>query len=198
MSAIGSMISNHPFLEGLKPEHVAVLAATASEVAFDPGAIIFRERESASCFYLVTAGEIAIEAHGRASQHDVRIDTVIANEVLGWSWLFAPYCWHFQARAVTAVEAVCIDAATLLVRCESDRELGFEVMKRMTQTLIRRLQHARQIVVELDTAMSRGSERESAARSESAFAGPLTVRANLSVRRYDSSPARGTGKVDGK
>ena len=30
------------------------------------------------------------------------IETLEAGEVVGWSWLFPPYRWHFDARALDA------------------------------------------------------------------------------------------------
>ena len=37
------------------------------------------------------------------------IETIEAGEVLGWSWLFPPYRWHFDARALAPVRATAFD-----------------------------------------------------------------------------------------
>jgi hypothetical protein len=35
-----------------------------------------------------------------------KIETLGTGDVLGWSWLFPPYYWHFDARAVTPTKAI--------------------------------------------------------------------------------------------
>ena len=56
----------------------------------------------------------------------VTIETIEAGEVLGWSWLFPPYRWHFDARALSVVRATGFDGACLREKCESDPALGYD------------------------------------------------------------------------
>ena len=66
------------------------------------------------------------------------IETIDAGEVVGWSWLFPPYRWHFDARAVDAdVRAIAFDGACLRGKCEDDPALGYELMKRFAQVMHR-------------------------------------------------------------
>jgi CRP-like cAMP-binding protein len=73
----------------------------------------------------------------------VVIETLEAGEVVGWSWLFAPYRWHFDARALSLVRATSFDGACLRGKAESDPKLGYELMSRFAQVMIRRLQWTR-------------------------------------------------------
>ena len=66
-----------------------------------------------------------------------------AGEVCGWSWLFPPYHWHFDARAVEPTEAIFFYGTRLREQCENDHDLGYELMKRMASVIIRRLQTTR-------------------------------------------------------
>jgi len=150
MQTIERIIRNHPFLIGLKPQHLAVICGVASEVRFKPEDIILREREPAFHAYLLVSGKVNIEVHSRATHRDVVVDTLHAGDVLGWSWLFAPFCWHFQARAVEPVHAITLDGAALLVRCEEDHELGYALTKRLTHLLVRRIEAARRAIIQLD------------------------------------------------
>ncbi len=63
--------------------------------------------------------------------------------MLGWSWLFAPYRWHFDARALTAVRATASTRACLRQKCDEDPALGYELMGRFAQVVIERLQWTR-------------------------------------------------------
>jgi CRP/FNR family transcriptional regulator, cyclic AMP receptor protein len=109
---------------------------------FNPGQVLFHEGDPANQFYLIESGRIALEAHEPADG-TVLIETVGAGEVLGWSWLFPPFVWHFQARAVEPTKAVVLSGAHLLVAAERNHEFGYELMKRVAQVVIERLQFTR-------------------------------------------------------
>jgi CRP/FNR family cyclic AMP-dependent transcriptional regulator len=85
---------------------------------------------------------VAVESHEPGAA-DRLVQLLEAGDALGWSWLFPPYEWHFQARAVEPTRAVVFNAAHLLVACEKDHDLGYDLMKRMAQVVIRRLQATR-------------------------------------------------------
>jgi CRP-like cAMP-binding protein len=135
-------VMEHPFFTGMRPQYLDILAASATEVKFAAGQIIFREDEPASQFYLIGKGRVCLEAH-EVADGTVPIQTVGPGEVLGWSWLFPPFAWHVQARAIEPVEAVVLDGAHLLVTAEKDKTFGYELMKRVCQVVIHRLQATR-------------------------------------------------------
>ena len=71
------------------------------------------------------------------------IETLEDDEIVGWSWLFEPYRWHFDGRAVGAVRAIEFDAACLRGKSDADHELGYALMQRFAHTMIVRLQSTR-------------------------------------------------------
>jgi hypothetical protein len=71
------------------------------------------------------------------------IETIADGDLLGWSWLFPPYVWHFSARAVEPTAAIFFYGTVLREYCEKDHALGFELFKRMSEVMTRRLQSAR-------------------------------------------------------
>jgi hypothetical protein len=77
------------------------------------------------------------------------IETIESGEVIGWSWLFEPYRWHFDARALTVVRATAFDGACLRGKCEADPALGYALMSRFAQVLIERLQWTRLRLLDL-------------------------------------------------
>jgi CRP-like cAMP-binding protein len=77
------------------------------------------------------------------------VQTLGAGDVLGWSWLFPPFAWHFQARAIEPASAVALSGASLLVNAERNHDFGYELMKRVAQVVIRRLQAARKQLLDL-------------------------------------------------
>ncbi len=135
-------IADHPLFKGISPEHLSVLSEGAREKVFEPGTIILSAGQPAYHLYLIEDGKIAIQTPAAASA-DAPLKTLGAGEVLGWSWLFAPYTWHLQARALERTRTVCLDGGHLVARCEADHRLGYELMKRISQIVISRLQSAR-------------------------------------------------------
>jgi len=63
--------------------------------------------------------------------------------VLGWSWLVSPYRWHFSARVVEETRAIALDAKCLRGKCETDHELGYELLNRVLHVVEQRLQSTR-------------------------------------------------------
>lgn len=148
MPSVKPSISAHPFLRSLSPEYVEILTGCAQDQAFPAGEVIFREGDIADRFYLILEGRIALESHVPPSGH-LTVQNLGPDDVLGWSWLFPPYVWHFQARALEPTRVVVFNGAHLLVACERNHEFGYDLMKRLSQVLIRRLQAAQTQFVNL-------------------------------------------------
>lgn len=142
MTTVAEILSDAPFFAGLTPDILDLVAGCGSNVQFEQGALIFREGEQADAFYLLRHGSVAIEAYAPNSGPLV-IETLEAGEVLGWSWLFAPHRWHFDAHALTPVRATAFDGACLRGKCDADPQLGYELVSRFAATLIERLQWTR-------------------------------------------------------
>lgn len=140
-------ITRHPFFDGMKPEHLAVLVEGAKEVQFGPGNLIFQEGEPAAHFYLIQSGRIALEAREQGST--VLMQTLTAGDVLGWSWLFPPFGWHFQARAIESSSVIMLNGARLLIAAEHNHDFGYELMKRVSRLVINRLQATRKGLLDL-------------------------------------------------
>jgi len=140
-------LAKQPFLAGLSERQLGILADNSMPAAFKPDEFIFLEGDPANRFYLILEGEVALEApidEAGFRKGAVPIETVRAGNVLGWSWLFPPYYWHFDARAMTPVKAIFFYGTTLREQCERDHDLGYELMKRLSEVVINRLQMTRQ------------------------------------------------------
>lgn len=140
-------VAAHPFLLALSEHHVRLLADCAVRVVFESGQIIFREDETANRFYLIERGEIVLEST-TAGGAAIAIDTIRNGDLLGWSWLFSPYVWRFTARATKPTTAIFFYGTILREYCEKDHTLGYELLKRMSAVMTRRLQSARARFVE--------------------------------------------------
>ena len=142
METLEGLLAEHEFFRGLGPEDVALFTECASNVRFEAGDYIFREGQPADRFYAVRHGRVALEVYvpGRGG---VAIQTVGPGEVLGWSWLFPPYQWHFDARALELTRALAFDGTCIRTKCETDHRLGYELMKRLALVFTQRLEASR-------------------------------------------------------
>jgi CRP/FNR family transcriptional regulator, cyclic AMP receptor protein len=137
MNTIENLITNHPFALGMKPEHVAELARGAEEREFETGDILFRVGEPADRLFLIVSGSVEL-ANGRDGK--CAGDALRAGDVLGWSWLFPPFSWHFTARAAAPTRVIVCNGGHLLVTAEENAAFGYELMKRVAHVVIRRME----------------------------------------------------------
>lgn len=131
-----------PFLKGMSWKHLETLSACAMSVRFDANNHIFKSGDVANRFYILLSGRVQLEAADRDSKA-VPIQVIEAGDVLGWSWLFPPYHWRFDARTLEPVEALFFYGTRLRETAEQDAELCCTLMKRMTPVILARLQATR-------------------------------------------------------
>jgi CRP/FNR family cyclic AMP-dependent transcriptional regulator len=142
MEPIATRVALHPFLAGMNPAQLALLTDCAMVSHFKPGQVILREGEMANRFYLIESGKVVLEP-GEGFGEPVVMETIGAGDLLGWSWMFPPYVWHFTARAIEPTEGIFFDGTILREYCEKNYSLGYELFKRMAPVMLRRLQAAR-------------------------------------------------------
>jgi CRP/FNR family cyclic AMP-dependent transcriptional regulator len=137
-----AIAADHPFLKGFKAEYLELLAANALPAHFQAGEVIFREGEMANRFYLITKGAVVLETYSKDGGSAL-VEKIGAGDVLGWSWLFPPYYWRMDARAVEASNAIFFYGTRLRHEAEQNHDLGYELMRRVAAVAIQRLQAAR-------------------------------------------------------
>jgi len=120
---------------------LAVLTDCAMAARFKAGKTILREGEFANRCYLIETGRIVVESGGKFSEPLV-IETIGAGDLLGWSWMFPPYVWQFTARAIEPTTAICFYGTILREYCEKDHSLGYQLLKRISAVMVKRLQAA--------------------------------------------------------
>jgi CRP-like cAMP-binding protein len=139
---LAELLTHHPVFSGLDPDAIDLIAGCAHNVAFDSDEALLSEGGDATTFYLIRRGLVALEIH-RPGLGALVIETIGPGGAVGWSWLFPPYRWHFDARALEPVGAVAIDGACLRTKAETDPALGYALMKRFGVVMLERLQATR-------------------------------------------------------
>ncbi len=142
MKTIESMLAEHPLFQELEPRHLHMVASGASEDRFGAQEYLFSEGEKAGKFYVIRKGKVALET-GAPPEGPITTETIEEGDVVGWSWLLPPYRWQFSARAIEPTQVIVLDGVRLREKCEEDHDFGYELVKRVTQVVVQRLEAIR-------------------------------------------------------
>jgi CRP-like cAMP-binding protein len=147
MKITTDILAAQPFLKDMSKRQLEILAENSMFAEFTTDERIVYEGGPANRFYLILQGRVDLEAPvmGGGAAH---IQTLGAGDVLGWSWLYPPYLWHFDARAVTPTKAIFFYGTRLREMCDENHDLGYELMKRVSEIVIKRLQATRRELAE--------------------------------------------------
>jgi CRP-like cAMP-binding protein len=139
---VGDLVAAHPLFSGVDFDVAALVGGCSHNVAVATGERLLEEGEPATTLYLLRRGHVALELH-EPGHVPLVIERIGPGEALGWSWMFPPYRWHFDARALEPVGAIAIDAECLRNKAESDPVFGYLLMKRLAAVVLDRLQSTR-------------------------------------------------------
>lgn len=142
MKGLQDIISGLPLFKGIAPEYIELMAGCASNVRFGQGDFLFHEGDPADNFYLIRHGRVALDIFV-PQRGPVTFETIHEGGVIGWSWLFPPYRRHSDARAIVLTRAVAFDGECLRAKCEEDKALGYEFLKRFGQVMVDRIRATR-------------------------------------------------------
>ncbi len=148
VESIESVLEGHPFFKDIEPRLVHQMAEHASLSSFATGQMIFRQGEAANQFYIISKGQVALEVFA-PQQGAIPLMTLSDGDVLGWSWLFEPYTWHLDARAMVETQTITLDGAGLRAECDRNHELGYHLMKHSVEIVVQRLQAALMQVIDV-------------------------------------------------
>lgn len=141
-SRIREHIQNQSLLGGLPSSVIDELVDAATAQTHDTGTILFRYGDAASSFYVLTSGRVVMEVPAIQGPN-LELHEIGPGELLGWSWLIAPYKWSFQARVRETSELIAFDGERIRARCEADHEFGYAILSRFTSLMSQRLEAAR-------------------------------------------------------
>jgi CRP/FNR family cyclic AMP-dependent transcriptional regulator len=142
------LLRTQPILDGLSDWQLERLARHAQRSLFHAGNRIFREGDPADRLWLILSGAVTVDTPlpGRG---DVVVETLGANAVLGWSWLFPPYRWHFGAVARETTLTVELDGPSVRELCQRDPVLGYHLTHGLMRVVVERLQATRGRLIEV-------------------------------------------------
>ena len=148
MQTFDELVAQSAVFSGLDEAQIDLIAGCGHIAVFDAGGRLFREGDPADTFFLIRRGRVAIETAVPA-RGAMTLETLGDGELVGWSWLVPPYRSAFGARAVDVAHVIAFDGACLRDKCESDPALGYDLLKVVATTFVRRLEDTRMRLLDL-------------------------------------------------
>ena len=142
MRGLDALLADAPMFESMARERLDVIAGCGSDREFEDGDYLLREGEPADSFFVIRAGDVALETYV-PERGALRIETLHGGDVLGWSWLVPPHRTMFDARAAGGVRALAFDGRCVRAKCDADPTLGFDLSSRFVTVIAERLRAAR-------------------------------------------------------
>lgn len=140
--SIKAYLIEHDFLQGMSPEFLELMARHVVEEEFSTQQCVFQQDSIAKHFYIIKNGNVDVEVPSLVGAPLV-LQSLSKGAVLGWSWLIAPYKWHFEAHATQPSTLLTFDADALRDHCERDPKFGYDILKRFAALMMQRLEAAR-------------------------------------------------------
>ena len=133
---------NHDFFKNLPNDFIEELIQIAHLKSYKAGEYIFKEGGKAEHFFIILSGQINLELHA-PSQKPIIVQSLKGEEILGWSWMYPPYEWTYDAHAVRDGQMFMIEGKALSELCEKNPECGYRLMHKFSEMMIQRLKSAR-------------------------------------------------------
>ncbi|MDJ0631006.1 MAG: cyclic nucleotide-binding domain-containing protein [Rhodobacter sp.] len=148
LHSIKDLLADHPVFKDFDEETLDLLAGCGRNEHFAKGSLIYKEGDEADKVYIIRRGDVAIEiaAPGRPA---IVVETLNQGDVAGWSWLVPPYRSSADARAVTEVSAVSLDANCVRGKCDDHPALGYQIFKTWLPHLTKRVRAQRLQLLDL-------------------------------------------------
>jgi CRP-like cAMP-binding protein len=149
------------FSAGLSDEDEQKLAEVSRAQDFPAGTVIFTEGSTPADLYLLRSGRVELCMNVLA-RGCLPILTLEAGDLVGWSVVIGQGEMTATATAVEDTQVIAISADKLRELCDQDHDIGYQIMRRMAETLSRRLVATRLQVLDLfaDSSPNIGSIQE--------------------------------------
>jgi CRP/FNR family transcriptional regulator, cyclic AMP receptor protein len=140
--SLAKSLREHSLVKGLLDGHLEFLSGCTKNLRVGAGRFLFREGSAADELYLVRSGKIALEVHDGA-RGTVVLETVEADDALGWAAINPPYRWSLDAIAIEPTLLFAINGACLRQKLDSDHSFGYAFTWRLMNEIHERLERVR-------------------------------------------------------
>lgn len=131
------VLAEHPFLKGMSHDALALMTGCVKNRRFAADEYLAKHGTQADRFFLIRKGRVVLSA--AAAAKSLIVHAAGPGELVGWSWIVTPYRYRFDARATEDTLVFEIDGKCLRQKCDDNPALGYDLLKRISVDLGRRL-----------------------------------------------------------
>ena len=142
MKGMAQLLHEHAFFQGMDEDDLDFIASCGENHIYNAGDYIARENAPADHFFLIRDGQVRVECYV-PNYGALCLQTLHSGDIFGWSWLFPPYLWTFDAKAMDEVHAIRLNGKCLREKCETDPKMGYALMKRFARIISERVRATR-------------------------------------------------------
>jgi CRP-like cAMP-binding protein len=146
--AFYEILAAHPVFKDFDTETLDLLAGCARNEVYKAGRKIFVEGDAADKAFILRKGDVAMEISSPQTA-PLTIETLHDGDIFGWSWMVPPYVHMSDARAITEVRVISLDATCLRGKCDANPALGYEMFKHWLPLIVRRIRTMRMQLLDL-------------------------------------------------
>lgn len=163
-----SLLSRFGFFADLPERILADIAAESRLVSFEPSTVIYRPGDEADTLYGIIEGEVelslevleknleaevefeeAVRLRMREKTSQISVDTARPGHVFGWSALTGKRRRTVTATCSQPAKVVAIPTPDLTAMCEGNHTLGYVLMKRLVDIILKRLDNRNKRLIEV-------------------------------------------------
>ena len=126
------------------------LAASAIEQQYEGGTVLFQEGDKANELLVVQEGKVALQmmlTRMAPGGRRITIDTVMPNELVGWSAVVEPHVYTLSAVCLQNTRVLSISGNKLQWLLQDDKALGFEIVRELIKVVASRLDDTRRVLL---------------------------------------------------
>lgn len=124
-----------PWFHDLPQEKIDALAQIARFCDVSSGTSLFKEGTRPDTLYILLEGQLILESFV-PTRGSVFMNKAEPLDIIGWSCV-TPVVRErtCSAKALSACHLICFDTSLLITLCDSDPELGYVIMRRLTNVI---------------------------------------------------------------
>jgi CRP/FNR family cyclic AMP-dependent transcriptional regulator len=162
-----NLLTMFPFFSDVDPDTLEAIANKGEILEFKAKDVIFRVDEPATHFYGLLQGKIdlvlifkdkvlktdieyeeAIQASIVDEEKEIIVDRVKAGQVFGWASIVGPSKRTVNAECSQDCRVIALPANELKAMFDKDHNLGYTIMKRISDIIARRLRNRTNKLIE--------------------------------------------------
>lgn len=141
-------LSKVEFFSELSDDQLKRISTVCEYAAFDKRAMLFREGDRATKFYILQEGKVVIQI--QLSSRPTTVSVSVINkpyESLGWSCIVPPYFYTASAVCEENSRFIAVEGQKFVELLQADPEVGVVVFLSIAQVISARLRNSRTVLL---------------------------------------------------